>query len=284
MKRIKLALIPYSAYALIFIVDPILLILLYSFQDSGGALSLDNYARFFDLSDPVYLKVLWRSVRLAVISTIICLILGYPMAYILSKLSPRVRGTVSFLFVLPMWMNFLLRTYSWMSLLERTGLINSLIGWLNGFLPAGAQLPMLDIMYTQGAVVLGNVYNFLPFMILPIYTVLIKIDKSLIEAAQDLGASRGRVFRKVIFPLSLSGVVSGISMTFMPAVTTFVISRLLGGGQNALIGDLIENQFKVVNDWGFGSAMSVILMVLILVTMGVIRKYEDENSGGSVLM
>ena len=284
MKRIKLALIPYSAYALIFIVDPILLILLYSFQDSGGALTMDNYARFFDLSDPVYLKVLWRSVRLAVISTIICLILGYPMAYILSKLSPRVRGTVSFLFVLPMWMNFLLRTYSWMSLLERTGLINSLIGWLNGFLPAGAQLPMLDIMYTQGAVVLGNVYNFLPFMILPIYTVLIKIDKSLIEAAQDLGASRGRVFRKVIFPLSLSGVVSGISMTFMPAVTTFVISRLLGGGQNALIGDLIENQFKVVNDWGFGSAMSVILMVLILVTMGVIRKYEDENSGGSVLM
>ncbi len=284
MKRIKLALIPYSAYALIFIVAPILLILLYSFQDSGGALTMDNYARFFDLSDPVYLKVLWRSVRLAVISTIICLILGYPMAYILSKLSPRVRGTVSFLFVLPMWMNFLLRTYSWMSLLERTGLINSLIGWLNGFLPAGAQLPMLDIMYTQGAVVLGNVYNFLPFMILPIYTVLIKIDKSLIEAAQDLGASRGRVFRKVIFPLSLSGVVSGISMTFMPAVTTFVISRLLGGGQNALIGDLIENQFKVVNDWGFGSAMSVILMVLILVTMGVIRKYEDENSGGSVLM
>ena len=284
MKRIKLALIPYSAYAVIFIVAPILLILLYSFQDSSGAFTLDNYARFFDFSDPVYLKVLWRSIWLAIISTIICLILGYPMAYILSKLSPRIRGTIAFLFVLPMWMNFLLRTYSWMSLLERTGLINSFIEWLNGFLPSAVQIPALNIMYTQWAVVLGNVYNFLPFMILPIYTVLIKIDKSLIEAAQDLGASRRQVFRKVIFPLSLPGVVSGISMTFMPAVTTFVISRLLGGGQNALIGDIIENQFKVVGDWGFGSAMSVILMVLILVTMNVIRRYESENSGGSVLM
>ena len=284
MKKIKLALIPYSVYALIFIVAPILLILLYSFQDTGGAWTLENYARFFDFSDPVYLKVLWRSIKLAVISPVICLILGYPMAYILSKLSPRVRGTIAFLFVLPMWMNFLLRTYSWMSLLERTGLINTFIEWLNGLLPAAIQIPALNIMYTQWAVVLGNVYNFLPFMILPIYTVLIKIDRSLIEAAQDLGASRGRVFLKVIFPLSLPGVVSGISMTFMPAVTTFVISRLLGGGQNALIGDVIENQFKVVGDWGFGSAMSVILMILILVTMGVIRRFESDKTGRSVLM
>ncbi len=284
MKKIKLALIPYSAYALIFIVAPILLIVLYSFQDTSGALTLDNYLRFFDFSDPVYLKVLWRSIRLAFISTVICLILGYPMAYILSKLSPRVRGTIAFLFILPMWMNFLLRTYSWMSLLERTGLINTFIGWINGFLPAAVQIPSLNIMYTQWAVVLGNVYNFLPFMILPIYTVLIKIDQSLIEAAQDLGASRGRVFRKVIFPLSLPGVVSGISMTFMPAVTTFVISRLLGGGQNALIGDTIENQFKVVGDWGFGSAMSVVLMILILITMGFIRRFESDKTGRSVLM
>ena len=284
MKKIKLALIPYSAYALIFIVAPILLIVLYSFQDASGALTLDNYLRFFDFSDPVYLKVLWRSIRLAFISTVICLILGYPMAYILSKLSPRVRGTIAFLFILPMWMNFLLRTYSWMSLLERTGLINTFIGWINGFLPAAVQIPSLNIMYTQWAVVLGNVYNFLPFMILPIYTVLIKIDQSLIEAAQDLGASRGRVFRKVIFPLSLPGVVSGISMTFMPAVTTFVISRLLGGGQNALIGDTIENQFKVVGDWGFGSAMSVVLMILILITMGFIRRFESDKTGRSVLM
>ena len=198
------------------------------------------------------------------------------MAYILSKMRPGLRDTMVFLFVLPMWMNFLLRTYAWMTLLERTGLINTLLGKIG--------IGPLDLMYTQGAVILGNVYNFLPFMILPIYNVLIKIDKSVIEAAQDLGGNKYVVFRKVIFPLSLSGVVSGISMTFMPAVSTFIISRLLGGGQQALIGDIIENQFKVVGNWGLGSAMSVVLMVLILAAMNVMRKYEDENAGGNVLL
>ncbi|NCB04722.1 MAG: ABC transporter permease [Clostridia bacterium] len=276
MKKIKLAVIPYSVYAAIFIVAPLLLIFLYSLRDMSGAFTLENYLRFFSLSDPIYLKVLWRSVWIAAVSTLICLLLGYPMAYILAKLPAKLRGTISFLFILPMWMNFLLRTYSWMALLERTGLINTFL--------QNVGLPTLDIMYTQWAVVLGNVYNFLPFMVLPIYTVLIKIDRSVIEAAQDLGGDRKTVFRKVIFPLSLPGVVSGISMTFMPAVTTFVISRLLGGGQNALIGDIIENQFKLVGDWGFGSAMSVILMVLILLAMNFIHKYEAENTGGSVLM
>ena len=224
----------------------------------------------------MYLQVLWRSIKVAVISTLICLVLGYPMAYILSKMRPGLRDTMVFLFVLPMWMNFLLRTYAWMTLLERTGLINTLLGKIG--------IGPLDLMYTQGAVILGNVYNFLPFMILPIYNVLIKIDKSVIEAAQDLGGNKYVVFRKVIFPLSLSGVVSGISMTFMPAVSTFIISRLLGGGQQALIGDIIENQFKVVGNWGLGSAMSVVLMVLILAAMNVMRKYEDENAGGNVLL
>ncbi len=163
-----------------------------------------------------------------------------------------------------------------MTLLERTGLINTLLGKLG--------LGPLDLMYTQGAVILGNVYNFLPFMILPIYNVLVKIDSSVVEAAQDLGANRFVVFRKVIFPLSLPGVISGVSMTFMPAVSTFIISRLLGGGQQALIGDIIENQFKVVGNWGLGSAMSVALMVLILAAMNVARKYEDENAGGNVLL
>lgn len=276
MKKIKLAVIPYAIYAAIFIVAPLLLIFLYSLRDMTGAYTLDNYLRFFNFADPIYLKVLWRSVWLAAVSTLICLLLGYPMAYILAKLPSKIRGTVSFLFILPMWMNFLLRTYAWMALLERTGLINTLLQSIG--------LAPLDLMYTQWAVVLGNVYNFLPFMVLPIYTVLIKIDKSVIEAAQDLGGDHRVVFRKVVFPLSLPGVVSGISMTFMPAVTTFVISRLLGGGQNALIGDIIENQFKLVGDWGFGSAMSVILMVLILLAMNVIHKYEAENTGGSVLM
>ena len=276
MKRFSWASLPFAVYALIFTIAPLILIIFYSFTDQSGTLTLDNYRQFFNWDDPVYLQVLWRSIKVAVISTLICLVLGYPMAYILSKMRPGLRDTMVFLFVLPMWMNFLLRTYAWMTLLERTGLINTLLGKIG--------IGPLDLMYTQGAVILGNVYNFLPFMILPIYNVLIKIDKSVIEAAQDLGGNKYVVFRKVIFPLSLSGVVSGISMTFMPAVSTFIISRLLGGGQQALIGDIIENQFKVVGNWGLGSAMSVVLMVLILAAMNVMRKYEDENAGGNVLL
>jgi len=242
---------------------------------NGFEFTLQNFTRFFDLSNPVYLQVLWRSVYVAFVSTVICLLLGYPMALILSRMKPRVRNVLSVLFVLPMWMNFLLRTYAWMSLLEKTGLINTFLSFIG--------LPAIDIMYTQNAVILGSVYNFLPFMILPIYNVLIKIDRIVIEAAQDLGADSVRVFTKVIFPLSLPGVFSGITMTFMPAVTTFVISKLLGGGQNALIGDLIEKQFKVTNDWGFGSAMSVIIMILILVAMNFVNSKDGDGSGVTML-
>lgn len=276
MKKFKYASLPFAVYALIFILAPLILIVFYSFAGPNGGLTLEHYKAFFNFKDPVYLQVLWRSIKVAAISTLICLALGYPMAFILSKMRPGLRDTMVFLFVLPMWMNFLLRTYAWMTLLERTGLINTLLNKLG--------LGSLDLMYTQGAVILGNVYNFLPFMILPIYNVLVKIDSSVVEAAQDLGADRFVVFRKVIFPLSLPGVISGISMTFMPAVSTFIISRLLGGGQQALIGDIIENQFKVVGNWGLGSAMSVALMVLILAAMNVARKYEDENAGGNVLL
>jgi len=270
--------LPYAVYAVIFIAAPLILIVLYSFcsdPQNGIDFTLENFRRFFDFANPMCMQVLWRSIYLAIISTVICLLLGYPMAYILSQLSPRVRGVVSVLFILPMWMNFLLRTYSWMSLLEKTGLINRLLEMLS--------LPSLDIMYTQGAVVLGNVYNFLPFMILPIYNVLIKIDKSVVEAAQDLGAPPHRVFTRVIFPLSLGGVGSGITMTFMPAVTTFVISKLLGGGQNTLIGDLIEKQFKVTGNWGFGSAMSVIIMILILIAMNISPADAEEGAGRTML-
>jgi spermidine/putrescine transport system permease protein len=178
------------------------------------------------------------------------------------------------LIVLPMWMNFLLRTYAWMTLLERNGVVNTILSFLN--------LPSLDILYTNKAVVLGMVYNFLPFMILPIYSVLSKIDQSVIEAAQDLGGNGIVVFRRVIFPLSLPGVVSGITMVFMPAVTTFVISRLLGGGQFTLIGNLIEQQFLSSGDWGFGSALSVIMMILILLSMGVMSRYEQDKGGGAL--
>lgn len=278
-RRTSVLALPFTVYALIFIAAPLLLIILYSFcvsPQNGVTLTLDHYKKFFDFSNPVYLQVLWRSIYIAVISTAICLLLGYPMAYILSKLRPGLRQVLSVLFVLPMWMNFLLRTYSWMSLLEKTGLINSFLEAIN--------LPAFNIMYTQWAIVLGNVYNFLPFMILPIYNVLIKIDQSVVEAAQDLGADSMKVFGRVILPLSLGGVASGISMTFMPAVTTFVISKLLGGGQNALIGDLIEKQFKTTGNWGFGSAMSVIIMVLILLAMNFTSSYEkDREEGGQLL-
>ena len=278
-RRLASLALPYGVYALIFILAPLLLILFYSlfYQGSQGfAFTLKHFLKFFDFSEPVYMKVLVRSVRIALVSTVICLIIGYPMAFILSRMNPRVRNIVSFLFVLPMWMNFLLRTYAWMTLLENTGVINSLLGSLG--------LPPINIMYTEGAVIFGNVYNFLPFMILPIYNVLIKIDKSVVEAAGDLGANFFKTFTKVIFPLSLPGVTSGITMTFMPAVTTFVISKLLGGGQNAQIGDLIERQFKSVGDWGFGSAMSVILMLIILFVAGFMNSYEKDKSAGGVLL
>lgn len=267
---------PFCFYALIFIIAPMILVLMYSLTNAGGGLTIANFMKFFDFENPVYMKVLWRSVYLAVISTVICLIIGYPMAYILAGLKPRVRNFLSFLFILPMWMNFLLRTYAWMTLLERTGVINTML--------QAAGLPTINIMYTEGAVILGMVYNFLPFMILPIYNMLIKMDKSLIEASNDLGANKVQTFLRVELPLTMPGVFSGITMTFMPAVTTFIISKLLGGGQNALIGDLIEKQFKVVGDWGFGSAMSVILMVLILFFMWISSRYEKEQSEGGILL
>lgn len=277
MKRSSSAAIPYGIYALIFILAPLALVFIYSLTDKSGAFTLDNFRRFFDFSNPVYLYAFFKSVKLAAISTAICLAVGYPMAFILSRCRPAVRGMLSFLFILPMWMNFLLRTYSWMSLLENTGLINTALKAMG--------LPALNLMYTENAIILGNVYNFLPFMILPIYTTLIKLDKSVIEAAQDLGADGRTVFFRVILPLSMPGVFSGISMTFMPAVTTFIISRLLGGGKTPMIGDLIENQFKVANDWGFGSAMSVIIMLLILLAMKVMTRYQSEQTdAGGVLM
>jgi len=277
-RKVAFVALPFSIYALIFILAPLILIVIYSFcTDPPGSmtLTLDNFKRFFDFSNPVYLKVLWRSLYIAAISTVVCLFLGYPMAYILAKMRPRTRAILSVLFVLPMWMNFLLRTYAWMSLLENTGLINTFLNWIG--------LPSVNLMYTQGAIVLGNVYNFLPFMILPIYNVLVKIDKSVIEAAEDLGANGRKVFTRVIFPLSGPGVASGIAMTFMPAVTTFVISKLLGGGQNALIGDLIEKQFTTTGDWGFGSAMSFIILVLILIAMNCIPASKDDMAGGGLL-
>ncbi len=264
---------PHIIWAIIFILVPLGLVVYFSLTiktPEGTVFSLDNFRRFLE---PVYLKVLARTLHLAIISTIICLLLGYPTALFLTSREITHRNALVLLIVLPMWMNFLLRTYAWMILLERRGLINTFLGYL-GIAP-------LNLLYNDFAVVLGMVYNFLPFMVLPIYSVLVKIDSSLIEAAEDLGANSLTTFFRVIFPLSLSGVVSGITMVFMPAVSTFVISRLLGGGQYALIGNLIEQQFLLVGDWNFGSAISLIMMLIILMSMAFTSKYdkEQEKSG-----
>lgn len=266
---------PYIIWMLIFIVVPLILVLYYSLtiqKDGSVVFSLDNYVK---VMQPIYLKVLWRSVLLAVISTVICLLLGYPAAMILSSRDLSRKSTLVMLFVIPMWMNFLLRTYAWMTLLEKKGIINTFLGALG--------LPQLNMLYTDGAVILGMVYNFLPFMVLPIFSVLSKIDRSLIEAAEDLGSNSLTVFLKVTFPLSIPGVVSGITMVFMPAVTTFIISKLLGGSQYTLIGNLIEDQFMRVYDWNFGSALSIIMMLLILISMGIMSKYDKEDTGGGLL-
>jgi spermidine/putrescine transport system permease protein len=265
---------PYIVWMIIFIVVPLVLVLFYSVTAQTGDGVRFTAANFRRFVDPIYINVLIRSVVLALISTGICLLLGYPMAMILSSREYSRKKIMYMLIVMPMWMNFLLRTYAWMTLLERNGVINTLLSMLS--------LPRLDILYTNNAVVLGMVYNFLPFMILPIYSVLTKIDYSVIEAAQDLGGNSFTVFRRVILPLSLPGVISGITMVFMPAVTTFVISRLLGGGQFMLIGNLIEQQFLSSGDWGFGSALSVIMMLLILLSMGLMQRYEQENGGGAL--
>jgi ABC-type spermidine/putrescine transport system, permease component I len=265
---------PYIIWTIIFIIVPLILVLFYSFTiktSNGITFSIDNYQKFFQ---PIYIKVLVRSIVLALASTFICLLVGYPVAMILSGRDLKRKSILLLLFVIPMWMNFLLRTYAWMTLLEKKGLINTFLGLIG--------LPSLNILYTDTAVILGMVYNFLPFMVLPIFSVLSKIDRNVIEAAEDLGANNITVFSRVVFPLSLPGVVSGITMVFMPAVTTFVISKLLGGSQYTLIGNLIEDQFMRVYDWNFGSSVSIVMMFLILISMAIMSKYDKEEAGGGL--
>lgn len=276
-KKLKLKWIsyPYVFWMILFIVVPLILVIVFSFTtgDIPGNLSLtlENFQRFFQ---PLYLKVLGKSVNLALKSTLACLILGYPIAMIISRESVKKRNAMILLFVLPMWMNFLLRTYAWMTLLGKNGVINFFITKM-GFEP-------LNLLYNDSAVLMGMIYNFLPFMVLPIYSVLIKIDKSLIEAAEDLGASKLDVLLEVIFPLSLPGVISGITMVFMPALSTFVISRLLGGGQYYLIGNLVEQQFLLAGDWHFGSAISIIMMIFIVIAMIITTKFDKDKEGGGL--
>ena len=263
---------PYAIWSVLFIVIPLILIVFFSFTkqvDGRYMFTLDNFDKFFNV---MYFKVVRRSLVLAFISTVLCLILGYPIAYMISKLPIKRRNMLILLFILPMWMNFLLRTYAWMAILGRDGLINTLLGYIG--------IGPIKMLYTDGAILLGMVYNFLPFMVIPIYTVLIKIDKNLVNAAYDLGANKAQAFRKVILPLSIPGIISGITMVFMPAVSNFVIPNLLGGGKYMLVGNLIEQQFTTIGNWNFGSALSIFMMILILISMAFMSKYEKNGKEG----
>ena len=280
---------PYVLWMALFVVAPIVIIVIYAFTTADGGFTFENFASM----GGTYLSVFGRSFLLAIIATAICLLIGYPVAYSLAREKSRLQGIIVMLIMLPMWMNFLLRTYSWMSILENTGLLNrffsaiglfDLINAISGFINEtfgtnlSTDLEYFEMINTQGAVVLGMVYNYLPFMILPIYSVILKIDSSYLEAARDLGAPPRTVFRKVVFPLSLSGVLSGITMVFVPAVSTFVISDLLGGAKIMLLGNLIQMQFlgSTYNPH-LGSAIALIMMVVVIICMTVMNKFGDEE-------
>ena len=271
---------PYIVWSAIFIVVPLLVVVFYGLtvqsDDGTFMFSLENFKRFFT---PLYLGVLWRSALYAAISTIICLIIGYPAALILSSRDLKHKSIMMFLIVIPMWMNLLLRTYSWLTLLENEGLINQFLRFI-GIIGSEQSIQFL---YGEGAVVFGMVYNFLPFMILPIYSVMAKMDYSILNAAEDLGANKLNVFRKVTLPLSIPGIVSGITMVFVPAITTFAISSILSGNNVNLIGNVIEKQFGIGGDWNFGSTMSLVLMVLILISMFFTSDSEKESQGGMLI-
>ena len=275
--------IPYGIWMALFVVAPIIMVVIYAFSAADGGFTLANFAKM-----GTYAVVFTRSFKLALIATLICLLIGYPLAYIMSKEGPRFQRVAMVLIMLPMWMNFLLRTYSWMSILENNGLLNQLfqkiglIALYNNLF--GTDLQFFRMMNTQGAVVLGMVYNYLPFMILPIYSVIIKLDPSLLEAARDLGANTFNVFRRVILPLSLPGVLSGITMVFVPSVSTFAISKMLGGGTELLLGDLIEQQFLggAYNPY-LGAAISLVMMIIVVICMAVMNRF-GEGEEQAVMM
>ncbi len=269
--RNKYLAVPYVVWMAVFVVAPLVLVVVYAFTARDGGLTLSNFTSMHQ-----YVGVFGNSFLLALIATAVCLAVGYPMAFLLAREGERIRQIAIMLIMLPMWMNFLLRTYAWMSLLEDTGLINRLLSLLH--------LPTLHMINTPGAVVLGMVYNFLPFMVLPIYSVMEKIDPKVIEAAQDLGADSVTVFRRIILPLSLPGVLSGITMVFIPSVSTFVITQLLGGSMTMLLGDLIQTQFMgTAYNPHLGSAIALVMMLLVLVCMAIMNRFGEGEEGAVML-
>ena len=269
MNRKKLLTGPYFFWAVAFILIPLAMVLYYGLTDVDGHLTYENLLAIGTVEN---FKALCLSLLLSIVSTAICLLLAYPLAMILSGMKVNQTSFIVLIFILPMCINFLLRTMAWQTLLEKNGVINQLLGFLH--------LPSIQLINTPYAIILGMVYNFLPFMVLPLYNVLSKIDKDVIFAARDLGATELYTFRKIIFPLSLPGVVSGVIMVFVPALTTFVISDLLGGSKILLIGNVIEQKFKQGSNWHVGSGLSLVLMVFILISMVVTTKYDKDGQGG----
>ena len=270
LKSRKLLSGPYLFWAVSFIIIPLLMILYYGLTDKSGNFTLMNLAQ---ITTQENLKALGLALLLSFVSTLICLILAYPLAMILSEKNVNQTSFIVLIFILPMWMNFLLRTLAWQNLLEKNGVINMILHFFH--------LPDLTLINTPGAIILGMVYNFLPFMVLPIYNELSKIDKDVIFAARDLGANSLQTFSKIILPLSVPGIISGITMVFVPSLTTFVISDLLGGSKILLIGNVIEQEFKQGSNWNTGSGLSLVLMIFIIASMAMIAKYDKEGEGNA---
>lgn len=275
MKKFSNLALPYIAWAAMMLVFPMVLIALYSFTEHGNsiisfAFTLDHYVKFF--TDPDFLLVLWRSMVIAVKTTIICLLLGYPLAYFIARSDEKTQNILVMIVTVPMWINMLVRTYAWIGLLSEGGLIQQVLALFG--------LGEVEILHTEAAVLLGMVYNFLPFMILQINTSLCKMDHSLLEASADLGGNPVQTFMRVTLPLSVPGVINGITLVFLPAVSSFFIPKLLGGGQYFLIGNLIENQFITVGEWNFGSAISMVMATIMMLLMMFVKKIEAKNRGG----
>ena len=264
----KAAAAPHIVWSVLFIIAPLIFVMYYAFTDNEGSFTVSNFTELFQAS---YLEIFLRSVCFAFLATVICLVLAYPIAYFISRANPKTQKILVMLVMLPMWMNFLIRTYSWMALLEDTGIINTFLGFFG--------IGPVHMINTAGAVILGMVYNYLPYMIIPIHSVLSKVDVRLLEAAADLGSNPFTVITKVVFPLSIPGIISGITMVFVPSISTFYISQKLGGGNFDLIGDTIERQFQTAYNYNLGASMSFVLMLLIIISMTIMNKYADDDGG-----
>ncbi|MEE1031822.1 MAG: ABC transporter permease [Ruminococcus sp.] len=275
MKRFSQLAVPYIAWAVMMLIFPMALIAMYSIMEQGNSIisfsfTLEHYIRFF--TDPDFLLILWRSLVIAIKTTVICLLLGYPLAYLIARSSEKMQNILVLCITIPTWINALVRTYAWIGLLSEGGLIQQILSIFG--------MGETELLYTEAAVLLGMVYNFLPFMILQINTSLCKMDHSLLQASADLGANPVQTFLRVTFPLSLPGVINGITLVFLPSVSSFFIPKLLGGGQYFLVGNLIENQFITVGEWNFGSAISMIMAIIMMLLMMLVRKIEVRNQGG----